>query len=427
MGVQAVDKIGVVTTKKIKMKLKICMVLPLRHSQNMRVNPQIGICSYLTNFGHEITWVILSEKHRSTRKFLFNGIHVYAVPYIHCLNNSLLSGKISNLTMTTFRKILLILQIFRKNKYRYDIIFVRHDVIMGLLLLYIKHRYKISLIYELANPLEQRWEGYKIEGKKPKILYYSIANVSNLLEIFIMKKADLVLTTTRWFEEGLVKRGIPRAILMPYPNGIDIESFMMKNGNEVREKYHLGNSKVVIYIGAIAKSRFLNVLIRSFWEVKKEIEDVKLLMVGEGSDRKNLKRQAEVLGIKDDVIFTGQVAQSEVPNFIAAADVGVSPIPPLSFYKVSSPIKMLEYMALGKPVVANEEIPEQEEIIRESGGGILVKFEYESFANGLIDLLDNPDKAIEMGKKGQEWIMKNRTYEILARKLEEKYFDILSS
>jgi glycosyltransferase involved in cell wall biosynthesis len=394
----------------------------------MRVNPQIGICSYLTNFGHRISWVIESEHHRNTQQFLFNGIYVYAVPYIHYLSESSLLGKIFNLTLSTFRKIHLILNFLKTREVGYDLIFVREDVLMGLLAFYIKRRYKIPFAYEIVDPPEQKWEGCKIEGKKPRILYYLIAKFSASMEIFIMKRADFVLPTTKWFAEALVKKGISKSKLLPHPNGVDIESFFKnKDGKDVREKYHLSNSKIIIYLGTMDKARYLGLLIKTFGKVKKEIEDVKLLMVGEGRDRENLERLAEELGIKDDVIFTGQVAQSEVPNFIAAADVGVSPIPPLSFYKVSSPIKMLEYMAMGKPVVANEEIPEQEEVIRKSGGGRLVKFEDESFANGIIELIDNPDKAREMGKNGQKWIMKNRTYEILARRLEEKYFDILSS
>lgn len=409
------------------MKLNICMLLPLRYGPNMRINPQIGIASYLTRFGHSATWVIESDIHRSTQRFLLNGIDVYTVPYIHYLSEYSLFGKIVNLTLSTFRRIYLILKIFKTREDCYDLIFVREEVFMRLLAFYIKQRYKIPFVYEIVNPSRQEWEGGKIEAKKPRILYYLIAKFNALTGIFIMKKANLVLPTTKWFAEELVKKGISRSKLLPYPNGVDIESFLNKDGKAVREKYRLADSKVVIYLGTMDKARYLGLLIMAFGKVKMRMGDVKLLMVGDGSDRENLERLTEALGIRDDVIFTGQVAQSEVPNYIAAADVGVSPIPPLSFYKVSSPIKMLEYMALGKPVVANEEIPEQEEIIRESGGGILVKFEEESFANGIIKLLDNPDKAREMGKNGCEWIMKNRTYEILARRLEEKYFDILSS
>jgi glycosyltransferase involved in cell wall biosynthesis len=173
--------------------------------------------------------------------------------------------------------------------------------------------------------------------------------------------------------------------------------------------------------------RHLDILIHAFSKVKNSRKDVKLLMVGDGNDKSNLERLAGELGSKDNVVFTGQIYSHEIPNFIAAANIGVSPVPPLFFYKLSSPIKMFEYMALGKPVVANDEIPEQEEVIQESGGGVIVKFEAKSFADGIIELLNDPERAREMGKQGQEWVVKNRSYNILARKLERKYFEVLKT
>ena len=125
-----------------------------------------------------------------------------------------------------------------------------------------------------------------------------------------------------------------------------------------------------------------------------------------------------MLGIDRDVIFVGQIPQDEVPSFIMASDIGISPVPPFSFYKMSSPIKMFEYMALAKPVIANEEIPEHKDVLERSSGGILVNYEPNSFANAIIELLDDPKRACELGQNGQDWIMKNRTYDLMAKDLE---------
>ena len=76
-------------------------------------------------------------------------------------------------------------------------------------------------------------------------------------------------------------------------------------------------------------------------------------------------------------------------------------------------------------VVANEEIPEHEEVIKESGGGVLVRFEAESFVDGIIELLDDSDKARGMGGKGHEWVVENRSYENMAREVEKRYFEVL--
>lgn len=213
--------------------------------------------------------------------------------------------------------------------------------------------------------------------------------------------------------------------LLLYPNGVDTESFTCKDKKNIVEEYHLNHSRVIIYIGTTDKARYLNILIEAFARVREKKEKVKLLMIGEGTDKDNLAKLARELGIEDDVIFTGQVSHSEVPHFIAVADIGVSPVPPLSFYKVTCPVKMLEYMSMAKPVIANSEIFEHKKILEQSGGGILVPFASEAFAEALIEMLDNPERRAEMGRKGKEWIVKNRSYEVLARRLEEGLFELL--
>jgi glycosyltransferase involved in cell wall biosynthesis len=82
-------------------------------------------------------------------------------------------------------------------------------------------------------------------------------------------------------------------------------------------------------------------------------------------------------------------------------------------------------MAMEKPVVANSEIFEQREIITESGCGILVPFEAGAFADAIVELLDNQGKASSMGRKGREWLVKNRDYKVLARKVEQRYLQLV--
>lgn len=407
------------------MKLKIGMLLPIRCGPNMRVNPQIGIASYLVKFGHEITWIMSAEKSRTAQQSTLNGVNVFAAAYIHYFREISLPGKVLNLIPTMYRRVRLAYKVFREG--RYDLVFVREDALDGLAGTCIQRKYKIPLVYELTDPLEQEWEGYKIENRRPLFLWYLLAKMKAWLKVYIMKRADLVLITTWWFEEGLVKKGIPESKLMAFPNGVDLESFADKESKGIREKYRLGDTKVLIYLGVMGKVRKLELLIQAFAEVKKVKSDIKLLMVGDGTGRKDLEELAHKLGLEEDVIFTGQVPQSEVPHFIAAADIGVSPVPPFSYYRVSSPIKALECMAAGKPVVANEEIYEHKEILKASGGGILAQFSAESFAHAIIELLDKPEIAAAMGKKGYKWVVKNRSYEILARKLEEKYMQLVAT
>jgi glycosyltransferase involved in cell wall biosynthesis len=389
----------------------------------MRVNPQIGIASYLVNFGHEVTWILFSENCPTTKRDTYHGIDVYATPNVRYLSETSALGKGFNLIPAILRKLRITLQVIREGEY--DLLFVREDTVDGLVGTYIKRKHKIPLVYERTDPLEQEAAGYRIESRKPLLLWLMMAKIKAWLKIYTMRRADLVLPTTRWSEEELAKQGIPESKLMPFPNGVDMDSLSNKKGRDIRKKLCLVNSKVIIYVGVMGKMRNLDVLIQAFALVKPVIGNIKLLMVGDGTGRGDLEKLAAETKVENDVIFTGQVPQSKVPGFIAAADIGVSIVPPLSFYKVSSPIKMLEYMAMAKPVVANEEILEHKEVLEQSRGGIIVSYTPDAFANTIIRSLDNPGAAAEMGRRGKEWVVKNRSYEVLARRLEEQYIQLL--
>ena len=403
------------------MKINIYMLLGLRYDPKMRIVPQIGIASYITNFGHDVTWVLSSEEIKEVQETTFDGVRVFIVPCRY--KEGIL--KIITKVLYALRRMRFVFSNFKQE--RYNMIFVRNDVFDALLALYIKRKYKVPFVFETSTPIEQNWEIHKVYRSNHRCLWYFISKIEAYIRMYALRKADLVFPTTKWMKEDFVKKGIRRSKMVPYPNGIDINRFSDADGEAIRRQHNLKDSNVVVYVGTIGKMRHLDILIHAFSKVKKSRKDVKLLMVGDGNDKSNLERLAGELGSKDNVVFTGQIYSHEIPNFIAAADIGVSPVPPLSFYKLSSPIKMFEYMALGKPVVANEEIPEQEEVIQESGGGVLVKFEGDSFADGIMELLNDSERARGMGKKGQEWVVKNRSYNILARKLERKYFEVLES
>lgn len=409
----------------MEVKLNICMLLSFpRYGENMRMPPQIGICSYLTNFGHQVSWVIWSDDKHQVQPFFFNNVHVYTTPEVHYLPASSLVGRIFNKIPNTIKRMRYILNIFKKENY--DLILVRGDVFDGLVAAYIKRRCKVPFVFELPNPLEQEWEYFKINPKKPRFLYYLVAKLIKIIATQLLHEADLIIPISKWLKIHLIEQGLSESKIIPFSEGIDTAVFSDKDGGKGCEKYRLNNSKAIIYVGTLGKGRYLRLLIQAFSEVKKKKGRVKLLMVGEGDDERNLEALANELGIEDDVIFTGQVPQSEVPHLIAAADIGISPVPPLSFYKLSSPIKMFEYMAMGKAVVANEEIPEHKEVLEQSEGGILVPFTPEAFATAIIELLDNPEKAAKMGQRGREWVIKNRSYEILARQVGERFLSLVN-
>lgn len=405
------------------MKLNICALLFLHYRPhvNLPVYPVIEIGAYVRRFGHNVTWFIWGEDSRRVQSFDRDGIRVYATPERNFLPANFPLAPILNLIPNTIGRLYYVVKLVKKD--RYDLILVTDFVFDGLAAAYMKRRYKIPFVFQLQNPLEQVREEYEIYRPRPLFLYRLAARFFEFAGRWMLKEADLVLPISESLKQELIKQGVPEQKILACPSGVDTALFCDRDGKAVRRRYGLGELPVIVYIGTLIKPRRLDVLVKAFASVVRR-RKVKLLVVGSGNDESNLKKLAGELGVAADIVFTGQVPQTDVPDFIAAADVGVVPVAPTSFYKLSSSIKLVEYMAMARPVVANEEIPEQKTVIAASGAGVLVPFTPEDFARAILELLDNPQAAFEMGQRGRRWVVEHRSYEVLARRLEARFREL---
>ena len=307
---------------------------------------------------------------------------------------------------------------FKKNEY--NIIQVRDSTFDSILALYLKKLYNVPFVFQYTFPTGS----YQIKGyKNPfKRLYGAL---DTFFINYILKKADFIFPISNLMEINLISSGLNPDKITPVPMGVNIDLFNKKNSDKIRDEYKLEDSKVLLYVGSLDRFRKLDLMIVAFSIVKKSYKNVKLLIVGEGNDKQNLEELVFSLNLEKDVIFTGPIQYFDVPNFISLSDICLCPVPPLEIYIVSSPTKLFEYMAINKPTVANKEIPELKQVLEESGAGILVKFESESFAEGILLLLNDPIKAHEIGQKGRDWVVKNRSYEQMALEIENIYIKLL--
>ena len=406
------------------MKLKTLILPSVSYPTH---DSQLGevYANILPNRGHKITWVMSSNKKSNKNKMVYwNKTRVYLIPLF--IDKTSFFRKLINLIFTSIKMMRITIRLIKSEKF--DAIQARNGVLEGLFGIYIKKRYGMAFFYHCPSQFpEEAIQASKFGAVSPPFIYYLRGKIDYLLCKWIMSKADLVLPISKWMMQDLVKKGIPKEKMIVFPMGVNIEHSSPKiSGANVREKLKLDNFPTIIYAGAMGKIREMDFLLRALVRAKKKIPDIKLLMVGDGDDRTKLEKLAQSSGIKENVIFTGRVPRSQVPEYIAAADVGISPVPPLPIFQISSPTKLIEYMGMDKPVIGND-IPDQKEVIVDSGGGICVRYDEEEFASAIIELLDNFDKAKEMGKLGYQYVQKNRSYEVLANKLEQRYFDVLFS
>jgi glycosyltransferase involved in cell wall biosynthesis len=179
----------------------------------------------------------------------------------------------------------------------------------------------------------------------------------------------------------------------------------------------------IVYLGALDRLRRLDFLVRVYAKVAERFPRAELHFVGASHDPADidfLTSAARELGIEHGVHFTGFLPRDCALAHVAAAAVCVSPLPPGPVFAVSSPTKVLEYLALGRPVVANH-VPDTCKVLTESGGGVCVDYEVAAFARAICDLLDDRPAADRMGRRGRSYIRTHRTYRVLADALEVRY------
>ena len=139
------------------------------------------------------------------------------------------------------------------------------------------------------------------------------------------------------------------------PNGVNTEVFNpMVNGSKIKEKFGLSDSFIIGHVGALGWWVRLDVLFKAFKNLKMDYNYIKLLIVGgEDFEIKKLKKISERLGIENEVIFTGSVPYKEIPEIIASFDIGVATYSKTFNIETSSPLKIMEYMSIGKAVIAD--------------------------------------------------------------------------
>ncbi|MFH1597605.1 MAG: glycosyltransferase family 4 protein [Patescibacteria group bacterium] len=189
-----------------------------------------------------------------------------------------------------------------------------------------------------------------------------------------VKKADQAISISRYLQ-GVLKEetGIDSQVVY---DKVDTNRFHPGiDGGSVRRNYNIGNNPLILYVGRISPHKGVHLLIKSFLEVKKKIDNAKLMIVGKPTFAKYAKQLKEMAA--PDVIFTGFVADQELPQYYGACDVYAT----ASLWEGYN-LPMAEAQACGKPVIAWDLGPHPEVIDQ---NGILVKPEHkEGLAQAII-------------------------------------------
>lgn len=203
---------------------------------------------------------------------------------------------------------------------------------------------------------------------------------------------------------------------------------VVPNGSRLRvqkAKYDDNPSKIV-YAGLLAYREHVDLYIKSMPRVTQRFPSAKFYLVGKGEDEKMLKRLASNLGVQPTFQWFHPVdAKEEFFNFLSSCHVGVLPSTNDIARQMGYPIKLFDYLSMGIPVVAND-IGAWTRIISEKKVGVLTKDDPQSFANGLLKLLKDPELLHACGKRGISLIKTEFNWDFSAKILLGNYEKLLN-
>ncbi len=310
-------------------------------------------------------------------------------------------------------------------KTQYDVIQVRDKFFASLIgwvaakltgsrfVYWMSYPFAESKLYQARNRLVPHHHLVWLKGKIIQKLLYKI----------ILPLADHVFVQSERMREDVVQQGISYDKMTPVPMGIRSDQV-----GKIEDAHKPNtDAPLLLYLGIILQLRQSQILVQVLQQVRLRYPNARLLYVGDGqlpSDRRAVEDEAVRLGLSSAVTVTGFLSMEEAWKLVKQADICFSPFYPIPVLLSTSPTKLIEYMAMAKCIVANEH-PEQCSVMKESGVGRCIQWDVQAFANEVCYLLDEPERAREMASKGPNWVRANRTYDVIADKVDLQYRKLL--
>jgi len=201
--------------------------------------------------------------------------------------------------------------------------------------------------------------------------------------------------------------------------GVDATVFRPGLGAETRREVGLVDRRVVVCVSRLMPRKGQDVLIRALPAVQQRVPDAALLIVGGGPARGSLERLATSTGVHSSVVFTGSVPWHALPSYYGAGDVFAMPCRSrLRGLDVEGlGIVFLEAAACGLPVVAGDSGGAPDALADGATGRLVDGRSVAKVADVVAGLLEHPDEASLMGRRGREWVQREWSWESAATTL----------
>ena len=296
---------------------------------------------------------------------------------------------------------------YRARELRPAVIHAASNHEAGLPALIAARRLGIPFVYEVRG----LWE-YTAASKRPNWEETERFEFEVRLESLLVQHADAVLTLTQSLADELIRRGSDADKIALAPNAIHPEEFeSLSRDDSLAEGLGLTPSDFVVgYVGAIVKYEGLEDLLIALSLLRTDLPSLRAVLVGGGDDLDRLKAMALEIGVDDVCIFTGRVSPSQAKDHLALLDAVVLPRKPYPVCQLVSPLKPMEAMAAGIPLVVSD-VGALKEMVRENETACVHKSgDPQSLANQIRRLVEDPAFRRSLAEEGRNQAVARHTW-----------------
>ena len=209
-----------------------------------------------------------------------------------------------------------------------------------------------------------------------------------------------------------------------WSSGVDPVLFDPDRAGNPGDTPKLKDRFVIMYHGIFSLNRGLQQAIEAIALVRKFHPEVLLFLLGKGPGQAEFEKLIQKQGLEDHVVIHPPVAHEEVPGYIKLARAGILPFPDLEWWNASSPIKLMEYLAMAKPVILTDIAAHRSALGELKCGYFVGDHQPESIARGITAVIEKRSELEPLGALARKTALENFTWQRQAVKVKTYFQDL---
>ncbi len=244
------------------------------------------------------------------------------------------------------------------------------------------------------------------------------------IENLAAHEADRVIAITEGLRTVLVERGVDANKITVIPNGVDTERFRpLERDNTLAEELGLQGKLVIGYVGTLNWYEGHDLLFEAVRRLKPRHPEMRVLLVGDGLEYKNLVARRHELGLDDTVVMTGRIPFEQVESYYSLIDIAPITRASSPLTESVSPLKPFEAMAMGKTVISSD-VAVMKDVINGDNGLLYAKDDADSLESVLDRVLLDEGLRAQLGASGRSWVVAERDWRALAARVTRLYAEL---